>query len=45
VRPAGLAELPWSGCDDAGRSVSSGLYFTRIRFDGETKMQKMLLLR
>ena len=35
----------WDGCDDAGRSVASGLYFAYLFSDGRSAVRKMLLLR
>lgn len=33
-RAAGRHEEVWQGCDDAGRSVPSGVYLARLRVDG-----------
>ena len=37
--------LEWDGRDDAGRSVSSGVYFFQIQADDFSKTQKILLLK
>ncbi|MCB5257295.1 MAG: T9SS type A sorting domain-containing protein, partial [Candidatus Cloacimonetes bacterium] len=38
-------EYNWDGKDDTGRSVSSGIYFARIRHGGKTAQRKMLKLK
>lgn len=43
--PAGRHSLVWSGIDDGGGAVASGVYFVRIRAAGETRTQKIALLR
>ncbi|RQW04627.1 T9SS C-terminal target domain-containing protein [candidate division KSB1 bacterium] len=43
--PAGAHTLQWRGDDEAGREVSSGLYFTRLIAGGRTKTIKMLRVR
>jgi hypothetical protein len=35
----------WSGHDNNGRAVSSGIYFYRMQTDGYTATKKMLLLK
>ena len=42
---AGRHEVTWSGIGRDGREVSSGLYFSRLRADGETRTRKMMLLK
>ena len=42
---AGYHEMEWLGRDDAGRSVSSGIYFSRIVFGEEVLTDKMLMLK
>lgn len=42
---AGVHQMAWDGRDEAGREVSSGVYFYRLETDGYSKSLKMLLLR
>jgi hypothetical protein len=42
---AGRMEYTWDGRDDAGRPLSSGLYFYRLRFDEKIQSKKVLLLK
>ena len=42
---AGLHQLVWNGRDDAGKTVSSGLYFYRMDAPGYTKTRKMMMLK
>ncbi|MCL1827242.1 MAG: T9SS type A sorting domain-containing protein [Candidatus Cloacimonetes bacterium] len=44
-RPAGEHKITWNGTDDAGQSVSSGIYFYRLNTDRFTKTNKMVLLK
>ncbi len=41
----GVHSIEWRGVDDAGRTVSSGVYFYRLRAGRETLTRKMVLLR
>jgi len=43
--PAGRHEAVWSGRDDHGAQVSSGIYFYRLRAGGETLTRKMVLVK
>jgi hypothetical protein len=43
--PAGIHNLHWPGCNDAGRMVSAGLYLIRMDAQGFSDSQKLLLLR
>jgi hypothetical protein len=43
MHAAGPHELAWDGRDDTGRSVSPGLYFYRVRIDGQTESRKVVL--
>jgi hypothetical protein len=45
VYAAGRHELRWSGTDDLGRSVSSGVYLARLGQGGESRTSKMVLAR
>jgi|GEM_PF-1072691 len=42
---AGHHELSWDGRDDAGRAVSSGLYFYRVRTSDGVLSRKLMLSR
>ena len=44
-RNAGPQQAVWNGRDDAGRPVSSGVYFARLKASGEVRMRKMVLLK
>ncbi|MBN2379107.1 S8 family serine peptidase [candidate division WOR-3 bacterium] len=44
-KPAGLHEILWEGCDDAGRSVSAGVYFVRMETGKFQSNKKVTLLR
>jgi hypothetical protein len=44
-RNAGEHAVMWDGRDDAGRSVSSGVYFARMQAGNYSKTQKMLYAR
>ena len=43
--PAGRHAVRWSGLDDAGRPMASGVYVTRFQGDGSTQCQRMALIR
>lgn len=45
TRPAGLQEEVWSGRDQSGRTVASGVYFVRLEAVGETDVRSVVLLR
>jgi hypothetical protein len=46
TRAAGLHNETWTGIDDAGRGVSSGIYFYRLSVDGAViDTRKMVLLK
>jgi agmatine deiminase len=42
---AGRHTITWRGVDDSGAPVASGVYFFRLRRDGETAMRKGVLLK
>jgi hypothetical protein len=44
-KPAGAYTIPWDGRNESGTVVSSGLYYARVGFGGETRAYKMLLLK
>ena len=41
----GYHVLPWNGVNDAGQTVSSGIYFYRLVFNGNVETRKMVLLK
>ena len=43
--PAGIHRLVWDGTDEAGRPLSSGVYFYRLRVSGRVMTRKMILLK
>ena len=45
ARTEGTYSATWRGDDEAGRPVSSGIYFCRLSADGATQATKMLLLK
>jgi len=44
-QPEGYYEVVWNGKDDAGKQVSSGIYYYRITACGKTLNKKMLMLK
>ena len=42
--PAGNYSLFWDGRDDRGSIVSSGVYFARLRVDGQTQQVRSMVL-
>jgi hypothetical protein len=44
-RPGGQHTVEWDGLDNSGRSVSSGIYFYRLRARGFVETRKMLLMK
>ncbi len=45
AQPMGRHVAIWSGVDQMGRKVSSGVYFYRLERGGEVKSRKMILLK
>ena len=43
--PAGTSEMHWNGLDNAGRSVTSGVYFLSVKSTGGDAVQKLYLLK
>lgn len=41
---AGGQRVTWNLCDDRGNRVASGLYFVRLKVDGESLTQKVLVV-
>lgn len=41
----GLYQVQWDGCDDTGRNLASGVYFTCLSVDGKIHSNKLILLR
>ena len=44
TRVAGLSSAAWDGRDDAGRSVTAGIYFVVLRSSGEVTQTKVVRL-
>jgi flagellar hook assembly protein FlgD len=42
---AGVQRITWNGTSDAGRQVASGVYFYETRYNGETTIKKMALVK
>jgi hypothetical protein len=42
---AGAGQVVWSGTNDQGGEVSSGVYFYEVRTGGEVRVQKMALVK
>jgi flagellar hook capping protein FlgD len=42
---AGFHSVAWNGTDNAGRTVSSGIYIYRLRCDNTTMVRRMTLVR
>jgi hypothetical protein len=45
VRPAGVHEVVWDGCDDRGERVASGLYHYSLQTDQGRWVKRMVLLK
>jgi hypothetical protein len=43
--PAGPRSVAWDGCDDKAQPVSSGIYFARLTFEGNSRARKIVLTR
>jgi len=44
-KPAGLYSVTWDGRDNSGKTVSSGIYFYKIKTDDFSSSKKMILLK
>ncbi len=44
-KPAGKYNVIWDGRDNSGTTVSSGMYFYKIKTDGFSSSKKMILLK
>lgn len=44
-RPAGTSRAVWDGTDAAGRRVASGVYFVRAEAGGQTRVERITLLK
>ena len=42
---AGRHEVIWTGTDDQGSSVASGVYLVKLKAGGEVKVGKLALIR
>lgn len=45
MRPSGVHDFAWDGCDDGGTPVAAGVYFVEIASAGHRASQRVLLLR
>lgn len=45
VLPAGSHSVVWNGTDDAGKTVSSGVYFYKMKAGSYTSTRKMILIK
>jgi PKD repeat protein len=43
--PAGVSEVAWNGLDNAGRAVTTGVYFLQVQSASEKAVQKLYLLK
>ena len=41
----GLHSAVWDGLDESGRAVSSGVYCSKLEFDGRSQTGKLVLLK
>ena len=44
-KAAGRHVVNWAGTDDRGRSLASGVYFVRLRADGDQQIRKVTLVK
>ena len=44
-KTAGEHKVVWTGVDEKGRKVSSGIYFYRVRTEDSSVTKKMMLLK
>jgi flagellar hook assembly protein FlgD len=42
---AGYKSVTWNGRNDAGATVASGLYFTRLTAGNQVRTEKMMLMK
>ncbi len=45
TRVAGEHRVTWRGVDDAGRAVAAGVYYARLEWNGEKRLQRVVRLR
>jgi flagellar hook assembly protein FlgD len=45
IQSYGPQQAIWDGRDDAGREMSSGVYFARLEAAGDERVRKMVLLK
>lgn len=45
IKPPGEHSIIWNGRDDSDKSVSSGIYFYKLKSDNFEKTRKMILLK
>ena len=41
----GVYDVVWSGLDDQGRRLASGVYFCRLKTDDESEIRKIIMMR
>lgn len=41
----GTYDYTWDGTDDSGNSVSSGIYFYKLSYDGKTTAKRMVMIK
>lgn len=42
---AGLARIPWDGYNDNSRELPSGIYLARVKYEGETRIARLMLIK
>ncbi len=42
---AGLHQIVWEGLDDAGKQISSGIYFYKMKAGEYTATRKMIMMK
>jgi len=45
VKEAGIHQVTWNGKDNKGNTVTSGVYFYRIKADNFSEVKKMVLMK
>ena len=42
---SGINEIVWSGNDDSGKSVASGIYYYKLKVGAYSQIMKMILMK